>query len=747
MHRRTPPYATFLITMSVALLCAFSAFSQTAVPADSSKTKHEEPLVVKPTVGFSLGMLSFIGDHNGSHVSDPQYGRLGYQLSLAQRLSPSLLFSMNFLYGSLAATEHSGSTYLNFESQIRAGSIELEYNFDNFFKLKTRKMSPYVSLGFESFEFLSKSDMFDAYGNKYFYWNDGSIRNIDPDYTYETDLRTLNKSDYGKYSEFSFAIPVGAGMLFHLSPRLDFKIGTTLHFTFTDYIDGLPASQVGPGKHYDKFLMSSFMLRYDLFNPDEASATKDSHRFDDVDFAALDMEDSDNDGVPDVRDSCQGTPAGVVVDVKGCPVDTDGDGVPDYLDKEPNTPAKSIVDVNGVAMSDSLIAESWDRFNDSTGKYALHEVLPPGGHMGFHAPRRDKKEYTVLLGAFKKGLSTEKMTKFLSIEDIRSTNLDDSTTVYTAGRFGDVLSAEKRKKQLVADGMPEAKVVYLKNGKFVEPEPVFENNPGKEGNGTVKGGKETVSGKGTKGTKEGGKETTSGKGTKGTKEGGKETSSGKGNNGTKGGHKEENSTETGSNTNTPPSSSAVVFRVQLGAFKHRISTATFDDAGNVLEFKGEDGLYKYLAGSFSNFNDAAKYKVEILSKGYEGAFIAAYKNGKRIPLTAVGAIPAGKAQVDSENVKAAAVKKDLVVFKVQIGVFKSDPPAELKAKFNTLKNVEQSTTTTGLTRYTTGSFHDYSSAQRFKEELHKQGIDGAFVIAFFKDELISVPEAIELLRQ
>ncbi|HEV7231217.1 MAG TPA: SPOR domain-containing protein, partial [Bacteroidia bacterium] len=76
----------------------------------------------------------------------------------------------------------------------------------------------------------------------------------------------------------------------------------------------------------------------------------------------------------------------------------------------------------------------------------------------------------------------------------------------------------------------------------------------------------------------------------------------------------------------------------------------------------------------------------------------------------------------------------------------SDPPAELKAKFNALKNVEESTTANGLTRYTVGSFHDYSSAQKLKEELHKQGIDGAFVIAFFKNELISVPEAIELLR-
>jgi hypothetical protein len=200
----------------------------------------------------------------------------------------------------------------------------------------------------------------------------------------------------------------------------------------------------------------------------------------------------------------------------------------------------------------------------------------------------------------------------------------------------------------------------------------------------------------------------------------------------------------GTDLNTP----GVVFRIQLGAFKHRISAATFGDAGNVLEFKGEDGLYKYLTGSFSNFNDAAKYKIEMLSKGYQGAFIAAYKNGKRVSLTEVGATPAGKASVnEADNDKAPAVKKDLVVFKVQIGVFKNEPPDEIKAKFSTIKNMEQSTTSSGLTRYTAGSFGNYAEAQKLKEELHKQGIDGAFVIAFFKNELISVPEAQELLKQ
>ena len=57
--------------------------------------------------------------------------------------------------------------------------------------------------------------------------------------------------------------------------------------------------------------------------------------------------DSDNDGVPDSRDKCPGTPAGVTVDKDGCPLDSDRDGVPDYLDKCPGTPIGVTVDKDG----------------------------------------------------------------------------------------------------------------------------------------------------------------------------------------------------------------------------------------------------------------------------------------------------------------------------------------------------------------------------------------------------------------
>ncbi len=57
--------------------------------------------------------------------------------------------------------------------------------------------------------------------------------------------------------------------------------------------------------------------------------------------------DSDHDGVADYMDKCPNTPDGIIVNDKGCPPDSDHDGVADYMDKCPNTPDGIIVNDKG----------------------------------------------------------------------------------------------------------------------------------------------------------------------------------------------------------------------------------------------------------------------------------------------------------------------------------------------------------------------------------------------------------------
>ena len=61
--------------------------------------------------------------------------------------------------------------------------------------------------------------------------------------------------------------------------------------------------------------------------------------------------DSDGDGVPDSRDRCPGTVAGAKVGKDGCELDGDGDGVVNRLDKCPNTPKGVPVDSSGCELA------------------------------------------------------------------------------------------------------------------------------------------------------------------------------------------------------------------------------------------------------------------------------------------------------------------------------------------------------------------------------------------------------------
>ncbi len=65
--------------------------------------------------------------------------------------------------------------------------------------------------------------------------------------------------------------------------------------------------------------------------------------------------DTDADGVVDSRDECPETPAGAVVDSKGCTLDSDADGVADYKDQCPNSAPGA--QVNELGCVDALVLD------------------------------------------------------------------------------------------------------------------------------------------------------------------------------------------------------------------------------------------------------------------------------------------------------------------------------------------------------------------------------------------------------
>jgi OmpA-OmpF porin, OOP family len=83
--------------------------------------------------------------------------------------------------------------------------------------------------------------------------------------------------------------------------------------------------------------------------------------------------DYDGDGVPDDRDACPNTPAGVVVDARGCPLDSDGDGVPDYLDKCADTPRGVAVNKEGCPLDQVGANREFETVNFAFDRSDLNE--------------------------------------------------------------------------------------------------------------------------------------------------------------------------------------------------------------------------------------------------------------------------------------------------------------------------------------------------------------------------------------
>jgi len=74
--------------------------------------------------------------------------------------------------------------------------------------------------------------------------------------------------------------------------------------------------------------------------------------------------DSDNDGVPDVNDSCPNTPPATQVNAAGCP-DADGDGIADTSDNCPSTPNSSQADDDHDGVGNACDTCPLDPFNDA----------------------------------------------------------------------------------------------------------------------------------------------------------------------------------------------------------------------------------------------------------------------------------------------------------------------------------------------------------------------------------------------
>ncbi len=683
-----------LVVLMLTLLFSAAVFAKDdndSIPKEKEPTPKE--MFYGPTIGLGVGMLKFYGDILDANYGNPFVSNIGYDLHIKQQLNSYLKIKFYVLFGKVSANERSTERNLNFESELRAGGFSLMYNFDHFLP-KKRTVNPFISLGFESVEFLSKTDLYDQFGSEYNYWSDGSIRDLaetDPnaaaatviqrDYVYETDMRELNADGYGKYAERTWSVPLGVGFVTHMTKNIDFTLGSTMHFTFTDFIDNITnesdgdriGTQVGNGGN-DKFLMTSFSLSYNFLKHKKGESINEFEE--EIDYLAFDDEDEDGDGVGDFIDECPWTPAGVEVDKNGCPLDKDKDFVPNYKDDELETRDGAPVNRTGVEMTDDMIFEAYQRYMDSTGMFAETETRIIAAEMP-----KTKKKYRVQVGEFSGAIDAALVDKFLSIPDVEIKTVGD-LTVIAVGEYDNLPDAVKRKVDLTEQGFDAAIVVE------------------EEKDGTFKSVGDAA-----------------------------------------------NNMTVDSEAGTHPITNEVVFRVQLGAFATKLTEKDLHGLKNVMEIKGTDGLYKYLySKSFKTVEDASNTRIGLaLDYGVKDAFVVAYKGGKRIALESAGVEVMVKE--DIKNAPEKTYDKAEIKFKIQIGTYKNQLPTEVLSKFMELQDVDQASIENGLTRYSAGNFTSYEEAEKYKQTVIDSGIGGAFIIATHKEELIPVSKAKELIAE
>ncbi len=637
--------------------------------------------VLQPLLGIGTGLLSYFGNVNApvSKVQNPMTSRIGYDLQYSQKLNPVMEFNLYALFGQLCVNTRSSDMNWNFLSSIEGGGARLIFKL-----LPKQNLTPYILTGVESFEFLTKTSLYNNQGTPYYYWSDGSIRSLPQsspmassatqlqwNYNYSSDMRSLNIGNTGKYQTQTFAIPLGVGFMFHLCNNADFMIGTTLNYTFTNHIDGLGDST--GGRKHDMFFMTSFGLRFDLSKNRKTKVSginghkrQDRYAHPDAYYAGVDFDALAQDTIKPVSD------------------------------KAPT-------------LTDSAILRQYQMYEDSTGQFAqiiVENTIGNPAQIKPH-PQPSAHVYSIQLARYSKGVPPDVMDKLMSIPNVTSEAMPDSSTAYIVGNFTDMDKAKASQQQYVQNGLPDAKIVYRKDKDYV---PAANPPPGQEANKVPVSNNPPVN------------------------------------------PVQPNNNPAPGNVGPAMNAGTIVYRVQLGAYKHKLPREVFMNIDNIVEVKTENGYFTYSAGSFTKYQDAVDYKTKLTALGYPNLFIKAYQNGKRIPLPKAEAPNENSPKEDlNEEVthETSSLDKSKVSFDVVLAALKGAPSREMSDKFKTIDGYRTIyDSASGLTYYIAGHVTDINDAKAMQAKLAAAPLlNKATVGACYMNKPIPVEQAVDILKQ
>jgi hypothetical protein len=668
----------------------------------SESVSNEEELY-KPILSIGVGTLSFFGDIGDTIPGKdrinraPFQGGFSYTLRLVNPINEYLDFAFYAMIGNTGVNQttesplHPTPNGLLFRSSIKSGGITFNYNFNQLLK-KGHILEPYVHLGIESIEYNSEVDT-DP--------NDASS-------FYDSDVSIFSPNQ--PKNKYAIGIPLEIGAHVHIGNKFKFRVGSAIHFTTTDYIDGINNSSKFPlGYGKDNLLFTHIALAYD-FNAKKEKPIDPLMDEISMNLLLQDTIDSDGDSIVDHIDFCANTPPNTPVDQFGCPLDDDIDGVMNSKDKELLTLEGVIVNEDGVTMTDDDFMLAYKKYIDSTGEYSVWDTILNISYSGPISPKlkfdkkikyNAQKELFIVIGSDVKGISSDELWEKLAERDFQVKESGDSIMYVLGGYDENELSTKIRELEdnnVEVKGIVEIslddEIIALEEEEIEQ----IMNTPQ-----IVK----------------------------------------------------DNSTKNESSAEfvpvIEPNDNSPTFRVQIGAFNRKIKNSIFKDIPNIVGIKGDDGLFRFFSGSFSNKSKAASHKIDLTLSGYNDAFIVAFQNGKRITLKEAG-FELTKDFSENLNLSSTPSKNpidpNMVRFKIQVGAFKEKVPEEILANFEKLGNVKAITNAgQGYTKYYMGDFMDYSNVLKFRKKLVANGLIDCFIVGEFKNKIITSKEAKDLLGQ
>jgi len=421
--------------------------------AQETQTTAKDTTNRKIDVVFSLGggIVRYMGDVQDASdkVNVNLLGnRPALDVNVGLSLSRSFTLNLNAIYGKLSGNENTFKQHRNFQSEMVLAGVNVEYNFAGAWKKRTPILNPFLTAGaYYGNYFNVKTDLFYGNNNPYYYWSDGKIRELEEteanrdlnlapisrDYEYETSLV--------KGSVQAFTASAGLGLDLHLSRAVSVRLMSRYFFAVNDNVDGYSAGDaagMSDGFFFNQLSLVFNTMAFSKKRKDELPSYR--FIFDPSQLQAVEKEDGDKDGVPDMTDFCASTPAGVKVGLDGCPLDSDADGIPDYRDKQKNSAPGAIVDRNGVPVDYKFLAELW---KDTMGVYRIE------WNRSFVTGELDPNEgYTVNIKTVKKGSERLLNPSVGNIQELRKKVINDSLILFTLGVYNHFEEANTRSQEL-----------------------------------------------------------------------------------------------------------------------------------------------------------------------------------------------------------------------------------------------------------------------------------------------------------